>query len=49
MIKSYICNLCLHNNYCQHNFDYQCQEVFNHFKVVSQFKRLIKKTNKFRI
>ncbi|KKN34238.1 hypothetical protein LCGC14_0795870 [marine sediment metagenome] len=32
MIKSYLCNLCKLNEHCQHNFDYECQEVFNQFR-----------------
>lgn len=27
-----ICKLCLHNKHCQFNFDFECQEVYDHFK-----------------
>lgn len=26
-----ICEICLHTKYCQHNYDYECQEVQNYF------------------
>ena len=32
MDKKELCKICLLNKYCQHNFDYECQEAFDHIK-----------------
>ena len=31
MIKKWLCQMCKHNKYCNHNFDFECQEAYNHF------------------
>ena len=32
MIKKWLCMICKHNKHCQHNFDYECQEAYDHHK-----------------
>ncbi|GAH42599.1 unnamed protein product [marine sediment metagenome] len=32
MIKEWLCQMCKLNKYCQHNFDYECQEVYDHHR-----------------
>jgi len=40
IIKTWLCSICKLNAHCQHNFDFECQEAFDHFQKINQANSL---------